>query len=157
MKTPTSALTEYMDAARSTGVFTVEEMVVLEEVVSEGLASPGQDYVVLAQHDEGGLAGYVIFGRTPMTTNTWDMYWVVVASRSQRQGVARALIAQAEAYMSAAADAVIRVETSSRPEYLAARMLYERCGYRLVGVIEDFYGPQDSLITYMKQIPGCRP
>lgn len=147
-----SSIAELVEIAQHTQVFTDEELVVLEEVLESSITYPEQDYTLLTAYDGDRIAGYVIFGRTPMTTHTWDMYWVVVASTSQRKGYARSLIAQAESYMSTKDYAIIRVETSSRQKYEPARLLYEKCGYDLVGIIHDFYRKNDSLITYTKKI-----
>ena len=46
----------------------------------------------------------------------------------------------------------IYVETSHRADYQATRGFYERCGYQLAAVLDDFYAPGDSKATYFKVI-----
>lgn len=46
----------------------------------------------------------------------------------------------------------IYIDTSSAPAFGAARSFYEKYGYRLVCVLEDFYRENDHKIIYMKEL-----
>ena len=48
------------------------------------------------------------------------------------------------------------IETSSRNEYAAARRLYEKCGYKKVADIADFYKPGDHQFIYIKFVTRPR-
>lgn len=100
------------------------------------------------------LAGFVIFGPTPLTLHTWDLYWTVVGKSYQRQGIGRRLLEAAEARIAAQRGEVIRVETSSLPSYEPTRRFYEKHGYRLAGAIPDFYARGDALCIYYKCLYG---
>lgn len=100
------------------------------------------------------LIGFVIYGPTPLTLHTWDIYWIVVSKPYQRHGIGKRLLEAAEARIRAQRGEVIRVETSSLPSYEATRRFYEKHGYCLAGTIPDFYAPGDSLCIYYKRFAG---
>jgi ribosomal protein S18 acetylase RimI-like enzyme len=47
---------------------------------------------------------------------------------------------------------LILIETSSNPNYAAARSLYITLGYKHVSTIPDFYSPGDNKETYWKAL-----
>src|SRR5438552_2303931 len=87
------------DLLASLPSFTEDERDVALELVDVELARPGLDgyRFVLSLFgglgDEGGeqLAGYLCYGRTPMTRSTYDLYWIATSPHFARSGVARAL------------------------------------------------------------------
>ena len=44
------------------------------------------------------------------------------------------------------------IETSDTEHYAPARRLYERCGYTLAMLLQDFYHDSDGLCTYTKRL-----
>ena len=81
--------------------FTPDERAVALELVDHRLAHPGSDdyrfVLSLAEPRPGGpeeLAGYLCYGRTPMTVSTYDLYWIGTSPAHARSGVARGLIAR---------------------------------------------------------------
>ena len=129
-------------------IFAPHEVRVAEEVIDDYL-SGGTDYLIhLAQEDDP--LGFVCLGHNPVTDAVYDIYWIVVSPRAQRRGIGRALLLHAEGQVRERRGRAITIETSGRPEYRAARGLYEACGYALVAEIPDFYKPGDAMRTYMK-------
>ncbi|MCS7166876.1 MAG: N-acetyltransferase [Gemmatales bacterium] len=100
-----------------------------------------------------GVAGFVIFGPTPLTVHTWDIYWIAVSRDVQRHGIGSRLLESAEARIRAQRGKLVRVETSSLPTYEATRRFYEKHGYQRAGVIPDFYADGDDLVIYYKRLP----
>ena len=101
------------------------------------------------------MQGFAIYGQTPLTLNTWDIYWLAVDGCFQKRGVGRDLLRKTEEDMLGGETAVIpvvRVETSSRDDYAPARALYLKSGYVETGRISDFYKPGDSLVTFAKHL-----
>lgn len=142
---------------RRVSVFEPHEVAVAEELVAESLGGNG-DYVINVAEEvddhrptaTGRLAGYVCHGHNPVTDALFDVYWIAVDPAMQGQGVGRALLACAEACVHEARGRGLVIDTSSRDVYEPARRLYERCGYRRVAEIADFYKPGDGLVMYMK-------
>jgi ribosomal protein S18 acetylase RimI-like enzyme len=147
---------QYLAIARSTGVFNQHDIDILDEVASDCVGNPDTTYVLLDEKIDGRAVGFVIVGRTPITTFGWDLYWLAVDASAQGKGLALKLFARAEAYMqSVTGRAVVRIETSSKDGYTPARNLYVRAGYTEMGRIPEFYGENDSLVMFFKSV-GCQ-
>lgn len=140
--------------AELTKVFNEVEISILKEILDNNKKDPDKDYFLRTINKDSTICGFIIFGRSPLTKNTWDLYWLAVSPLFYKQGIAKQLIENFEKELIEISEipAVVRIETSSRNEYTAARNLYLRCGYNQVGFIEDFYDTGDSLHTYSKII-----
>jgi ribosomal protein S18 acetylase RimI-like enzyme len=107
----------------------------------------------------GGIAGgidrpvaYACFGATPMTDATFDLYWMITDAARRGQGLGGQLLRGVEEALRARAARTLRIETSSLEGQGGARRFYERAGYRVVGLIPDFYRPGDDLVTLAKRL-----
>lgn len=142
-----------IEAAVKTGVFRPKEIDVLGELIDEMLSNKETTYRTLSINEGERLAAFAIFGRTPLTDFSWDVYWLVVSPMDQGKGLGGKIMEEAERIMTdSSLNAVIRVETSTRKEYSGARKFYLGKGYREVGIIEDFYSHRDGLVIYAKNI-----
>lgn len=150
----------------SLAAFTAEERAVALELVDARLARPeGDDYRFILSFTEpsrsngGGperLAGYLCYGRTPMTMATYDLYWVATSPDLARSGVASDLLASMEAEIGREGGGLIRVETGSREGHGAAVHFYDALGFHRTAVIGDFYAPGDDLLIFTKRVSGER-
>ena len=146
-------IADYVETAVATGTFTGEEIAVLEEILGDCLTNPQTTYVLLETVNDGTMEGFVFFGRTPMTSRCWDIYWIAVRRDRQGRGLGGQLLEMAESYIRECdGRALIRIETSTRSEYDAARHLYERQGYLEAGRIPGFYERGDDLVIYYREI-----
>ncbi|MCS7160565.1 MAG: N-acetyltransferase [Gemmatales bacterium] len=127
-----------------------------EEVTETGLTVHSPSHSESVGSIGQGIAGFVIFGPTPLTAHTWDIYWIVVGQEYQHRGIGSRLLEAAEARIRAQRGAVIRIETSSQPSYEATRRFYEKHGYERAGAIPDFYARGDDLIVYYKRRPASQ-
>lgn len=101
--------------------------------------------------DKGALAGFVLWGRTPMTGRGYDVYWIAVDPSLQGKGYGKKLLALVEERAcNETSGCILRLETSGRGEYVSQRAFYEKCGFDEVGRIRDFYRDGDDLVTYVK-------
>lgn len=132
------------------GAFSAEEIRVALELVDAGLANG--DYALLALEIAGRVRGFVCFGETPLTASTWDLYWICIHPEAQRSGAGLALQAHAEECVRERSGERLRVETSGRENYVGARRFYEKAGYRVVGVIPNFYKPGDDCVIFCKAL-----
>ena len=139
--------------AEATGFFHAPEIDIAVELVGERLArgaASGYEFVLAEQRDE--LVGYTCFGRIPGTQSSFDLYWIAVHPGQQGRGLGRLLGAETERRVRAMGGTRVYAETSSRPQYLSTRAFYERVGYKLAEVLEDFYAPGDGRATYLKAL-----
>ncbi|MGE4587721.1 MAG: N-acetyltransferase family protein [Mangrovibacterium sp.] len=136
---------------RSTAVFYDSEIKVALELadccLKQGEASGY--YFIVAEHNERVL-GYICFGPTPCTRASWDVYWIAVAKACQGRKLGAELLQLAEKKITGMQGINIWIETSSRPEYFATRMFYQKQGYRNISELPDFYDYGDHKIVYGK-------
>jgi ribosomal protein S18 acetylase RimI-like enzyme len=100
--------------------------------------------------ESGRLIGYACYGPTPCTENSYDLYWIAVHPSSQRHGIGRRLMIEAERLIAQGGGRRVYVETSQRADYGSTRRFYERCDYRVEAILPDFYGPGDGKLIYCK-------
>jgi ribosomal protein S18 acetylase RimI-like enzyme len=144
---------EVMEILRDTPEFKPIEVHIAEELIDayldQGLNS---GYFILVGTVDSRVAGYICYGPTPLTTGTWDVYWMAVSRQFQRHGVGRALLLAAEGDIRNTHGRLILIETSSKPDYIKAQNFYAGRGYDLVSRITDFYEPGDDKLTYLKRL-----
>lgn len=139
--------------------FTEDERAVALELVDHRLGDPASDdyrFILSLSVDEGAerLAGYLCYGRTPMTQSTYDLYWLGTSPDFARMGVARGLVASLEGELAREGGGLIRVETGSREGHGAAVHFYDAVGFARTATIVDFYAPGDDLIIFTKRVPA---
>jgi ribosomal protein S18 acetylase RimI-like enzyme len=144
----------------STNLFRPGEIDVAVELVETRLAKGAPSgYELLFAEQAGEVVGYACFGPNSLTVGSWDLYWIAVSPAVQGNGIGRLLLDEVQRHVAAAGGGRIYIETSHRADYAATRGFYERCGYRLEAVLEDFYAPGDSKAIYVGQassLPGER-
>ncbi len=139
------------DLAQATGFFHASEVEIAVELVDERLkkgVESGYEFVIAEL--ENRVVGYTCFGPIPCTTASYDLYWIAVHPDMQGKGLGRLLLHETERRVRKTDGSRIYAETSSRPQYLSTRAFYERTGYKLAEMLEDFYAPGDGRATYLK-------
>ncbi|HUL45009.1 MAG TPA: GNAT family N-acetyltransferase [Bacteroidota bacterium] len=141
-----------------TDVFTKEEIDVALELVDAVLSDPNQrDYEICVAHDEERTAiGYYCIGPTPVTSGTYDLYWIAVKPSLHDRGVGKELLAHAEERIRSRGGRLVLAETSSQPKYEHTRRFYLRNGYAEVARIKEYYKPGDDLVVYGKYLSHLR-
>lgn len=99
---------------------------------------------------QGQAVGYICYGPTPLTSGTWDAYWLATAADLKGRGIGSALLKTAEENIKAQGGRLLLIETASNPLYLEARRFYKSHGYIIVSSIPDFYSPGDNRIIFRK-------
>lgn len=138
----------------ATGFFSDAEVAVARELVDERLAKGARSgYHFVFAHVDGAPApaGYACFGPIPCTVKSYDLYWIVVAPEFQGAGLGRILLEKSESEVKDLGGTQVYIETSNRPQYTLTRVFYERCAYRCVAVLDDFYAPGDDKVVYVKR------
>lgn len=143
---------EYIEIAKSTEAFTPAEIDVLRDVLEEYQKNPNSGYVLLEEKDGESILGFLIYGPTPMTEASYDLYWIIVGKNHQKCGIGKKLLLEMENDILAEhKKASIRIETSGKNSYANTRLFYESMGYEETGRIKDFYCDGDDLIIYCKK------
>ena len=137
----------------ATELFRPAEVDVAVELVEARLAKgPASGYEFVFAEQNGGVVGYACFGKNTLTTGSFDLYWIAVDPRLHGRGVGRQLLEAVERQIAAAGGTRIYIETSHRPDYVATRGFYERCGYKLAAVLDDYYAPGDGKAIYIRTL-----
>jgi ribosomal protein S18 acetylase RimI-like enzyme len=145
---------EFTNLAKHTNVFKKIELQDLSDMLSEFKKYPDIEYSMIESRQKPGLEGFILFGISPMSKNTWDIYWISVDKNAQGRGLGKRLIEAAENKInkSSKSKPSIRIETSSRKEYHIARHLYESMHYKMIGILPNYYGPKDDMIIFHKTL-----
>jgi [ribosomal protein S18]-alanine N-acetyltransferase len=104
----------------------------------------GPERISLIAEDEGNPAGFLI---ARITGDECELENVVVAEASQRRGVASRLI---QSLVKVASDQkAARIFLEVRESNVAARALYERCGFAIHGRRKSYYtAPTEDALLY---------
>jgi ribosomal protein S18 acetylase RimI-like enzyme len=130
--------------------FNLEEISVATSLVAETLNGSTAYRFLLAVDQHDTVRGYICYGQVPMTSGTWDIYWIAVAKRFQRRHIGAMLLRGAEEDIRSERGRLILIETSTKPSYRSTRKFYQGMGYRVKARIEQFYSEKDDKIIYSK-------
>jgi ribosomal protein S18 acetylase RimI-like enzyme len=132
--------------------FTPEEISVATSLVDEALRgiAPYRFLVAADQHDT--VLGYICYGQAPMTSGTWDIYWIAVSKGFQRRRIGALLLRGAEEDIRSERGRLILIETSTKPSYRSTRKFYQGMGYRVSAKIDKFYSERDDKLIYSKYL-----
>ncbi len=163
------------EIVRTTGVFSEDEIAVALEVFDAGVgcgvrgvvgeedstsATPYApdptpalpDYVVLGAFDANDqVVGYAVYGSTPCTSGTFDLYWIATDPAMHNAGVGTTLLNEVERRLEGHFARMLVVETSSRSDYAPTRGFYGRRGYTETARVREFYAPGDDRIIFTKR------
>ncbi|MEX2610674.1 MAG: N-acetyltransferase [Gemmatimonadota bacterium] len=136
-----------------TGFFRTEEVAVALEVLDVYLQHPDLDYAAVGAFTPGGdPVGYAVWGPTPCTAGTFDLYWIAVSRAVQGAGVGSLLLTEVERRLARTDARLVVVETSSQPLYEPTRAFYVRRGYEEVARVPHFYADGDDRVIFAKRI-----
>jgi len=137
----------------SAGLFRPVEIDVAVELVQTCLdKGPAAGYEFVFAEQKGQVVAYACFGRNSLTITSWDLYWIAVEKSLQGHGLGRVLLEHVQQHIARAGGGRVYIETSHRADYQATRGFYERCGYKVGAVLDDFYAPGDSKAIYVGQV-----
>lgn len=138
---------------QNTVEFDAAEVAVAEEVIDSYLSTPAiPDYYVLVAETDGKITGYICYGPTPMTDNTWDIYWLAVAPEKRGKGIGGRLVKLAEAFIAKAKGRMVILETSGTAAYQNTVRFYHKQGYETIARIPDFYKAGDDKLILWKKL-----
>ena len=100
----------------------------------------------------GQVIGYACWGPRELSGNGYDLYWICADPAVHSRGVGRALMTAVEGEIRKRNGVWLVIETSDTDHYAPARRLYERCGYSLAMLLQDFYHDGDGMCTYTKRL-----
>lgn len=136
-----------------TNHFNDDEINVAMELIDIYLKDDYQkDYIIYVYEDSGKTAGYICYGRRPLTNGTYDLYWIAVDPNIHGKGIGSKLIEHMESDVKKLNGYLILIETSGKAQYEGERRFYEKNGYDVQTIIKDFYRNGDDLFVYRKYL-----
>lgn len=135
----------------SAGVFSPEETDVaggLAETTLDG----SETYRFLFAERGGDLMGYTCFDRIPLSSVSFDLYWIAVVPEARGGGLARQLLERTAAFIRSKRGVQLFAETSSREPYAAARAFYLKSGFEEAARFEDFYTVGDAKLVFRMKL-----
>lgn len=136
-----------------TNNFNDEEIRTALELIDIHIKNKEQkDYEIFVDEEENNLRGYVCIGPRPLTTGTYDLYWIAVNPKVQSKGVGSGLIKYIEDHLKEKKGRLILIETSGKASYEKERKFYEKNLYKELVNIKDFYNVGDGLVVYGKYL-----
>jgi ribosomal protein S18 acetylase RimI-like enzyme len=132
----------------STGVFSAEEAGVAADLVMTTLDGSETYRFVFAEDKAGTLLGYSCFDRIPLSTVSFDLYWIAVVPELRGGGLAGELMSRTAVVVKKRRGTQIFAETSSREPYAPARAFYRKAGFAEVARFEDFYAAGDDKLVF---------
>lgn len=135
--------------------FNDDEIKVAIELIDVYLNDEKQtDYIIYVYEsdDTKETAGYICYGKRPLTDWTYDLYWIAVDPNIHGKGLGSGLVKHMEEDLAAAGGKIILIETSGKPEYENERKFYTKNGYDVQTIIKDFYRSGDDLYVYRKYL-----
>lgn len=138
---------------RGTGFFSEAEVDIARELVEEYFdkGSLSGYHFVLCDIDEK-LAAYACYGPIPGTLSSFDLYWIAVDRAFQRRHLGRFVLAHVEKCIQAMGGTRVYIDSSGRSSYRPTQAFYLSQGYAIEAVFDNFYGPSDPKIVYLKQL-----
>ena len=137
-----------------TEYFSPAETAIAMELIEDRLAKGEKsDYQFIIASWQGRTVGYVCYGAIAGTESSFDLYWIAVHPDFQNRGLGKTLAQETERLIREQNGRQIYVETSNRLHYAGTRAFYQRCGYGLISVMDDFYAPGDAKAVYYKVLP----
>lgn len=141
-----------------TGRFRATELDVARSVLEDALQTGSTgSYRSFVAERRGRVIGWICFGRTPCTQDTFEIDWLAVSPDWQRRKAGTALLQRAEACLREMGARMIVVQTSGRKDYQPARSFYLKQGYAEVSRVPDFYAVGDDMAMYAKKLMANGP
>jgi GNAT superfamily N-acetyltransferase len=145
-----SRLEEILNAQQH---FRAAEIQVALELIDLALGHPHEEEYLIqcAENDEGEIAGYICYGKAPLTDAVFDLYWIVVHPHEWHQGTGTSLLRWAEEDLVRRKARILFIETSSLPAYEGPRMFYRKHGFQEQAKLLDYYRIGDHKVIFGKR------
>jgi ribosomal protein S18 acetylase RimI-like enzyme len=137
-----------------TWAFTSAEVDVAMELIDIVLKDKKQkDYQIHCMVDDQDEAiGYICYGQSPMTSGTFDLYWIAVDPDFQEKGIGSKLLSFLEEVVKEKGGRMILADASTIPQYEKTKKFYMKNGYQEVARVPDYYYPGNDRITFCRKL-----
>lgn len=140
---------------RQTPAFREADVKVALELISDRLEKgAGSDYQFIVAAEGQVALGYACYGLIPLTLDSFDLYWIVVAPDKRDKRVGIRLLEGVSQEVIRRGGARIYVDTSSADAYTRARAFYSAKGFVEKARLSDFYRKGEAKVIYCLELPA---
>lgn len=104
--------------------------------------------------DDSAPAGVAYCAPEPLAPDVWNLLMLWTRADSHRAGHGTTLVDGIKAALQARGARLLIVETSSLPDFAAARAFYARRGFVHEATIRDYYEPGEDKVVYTMPLQG---
>lgn len=134
---------------RATSSFRGADVDIALELIDHRLERGDSSEYRFVVADEGGnVLGYACFGHVPLTDDSFDLYWLVVAPDRRGQGIGARLVARVKEETARLGCSRLYAETSSGGNYRGARSFYQAAGFIESARLPGFYRKGEDKVIY---------
>ncbi len=138
---------------RRTPSFIEVDVQIAIELIDDRIAKgDGINHSVILPCEGDEVMGYACYGRIPLTDNSFDLYWIVVAPERHGQGVGVQLMNRVDNEAKLLGGMRIYADTSSGKEYARARRFYQAAGFHEAARLPDFYRQGEDKLIYCREL-----
>ncbi|NBX66546.1 MAG: N-acetyltransferase [Proteobacteria bacterium] len=141
-----------MSLVSKLSVFSDTEIAVAGDLVAEAISGEEEYFFVFYRTPDRQIAGYSCYGTIPLTKSAYDLYWIAIDPAYRGIGLADKIIKLTHERIRQGNGDQVYAETSSLPQYEAARKFYLRQGYTEIARYKNFYKPGDDKLVYRKEL-----
>ncbi len=151
-KTTESDIVPVVGFVRATGFFRENENEIALEVITDAVYGHDESYQSYTAVLDDEPVGWIMFGETPCTVKTYDIYWIAVSPHCQKGGVGSRLMKFAEEMIRQQGGRLSVIETSGTDTYAPTQQFYYKNGYELAATVRDFYDRNDHKLIFTKHL-----
>jgi ribosomal protein S18 acetylase RimI-like enzyme len=137
----------------SSGYFLPREMAYGMDMFDEHLMKGDiSNYHFMLYADDTMLVACGCYGPIRLSDRRYLIHWMAVDRNYQHQGMGRRLEEAICKKIRLLGGVKVYAQTSNRDYHTAARAFYESCGYKSSSTIPDYYGDNDDMVFYAKDL-----
>jgi ribosomal protein S18 acetylase RimI-like enzyme len=121
------------------------------DMIAPFLAGNDGEHWLVAQ-DAAGVCGFCYCALERFTEGTYNLLAIAIAPARRGEGIGGAPLHGLREALRAAGGRLLLVETSSRPEYSAAKAFYRAAGFTPVATIPDFWSAGDDKLVFARPL-----
>lgn len=135
---------------RDSGQFDENGLSHVKETLDTYLAGECENLWLTA--DDGEPVGVAYCAPEPVTGGTWNLLMLWTRRDREGLGLGSALVSRFEKILIERSVRLLIVETSSLPDFAAARAFYDKCGFTQKARVKNFFAAGDDKIIYTKSL-----
>ncbi|MDR1694967.1 MAG: GNAT family N-acetyltransferase [Lactobacillaceae bacterium] len=135
--------------AQSTGFFD-EKDTELSADIAQYILEEGDDeeHEFIFAEDDDKTVAFACFGMVPDSEASYELYWLSTLNEYRGKGIGKEVIAKLLNDIKKAGGRKLFLKTCGTDKYAPTRMFYEKCGFKLEGVLKEYYDEDEDCYIY---------